>query len=202
MAGVVGLILAGGLSRRMGGGDKALTSLDGRTVLERVAARLAGQVDLTLLNANGDAARLGTELPVIADALPDNPGPLVGILAGLDYVAANRPGAEWVLSVPCDSPFLPPDLAQRLMKERHRAPAAVAASAGRVHPVVGLWRVSTRTALRRLLDEGERRAVRFAEVARAARVEWPGEPYDPFFNLNTPDDLAAAQAILKAYPDA
>lgn len=202
MAGIVGLILAGGLSRRMGGGDKALTLLAGTRVLDRVAARLAPQVDLVLLNANGDPARLDTRLTVVPDALPDHPGPLAGLLAGLDYVAANRPGAEWVLSVPSDSPFLPADLALRLVKERRRAPAAVATSGGRLHPVVGLWRVSTRTALRRLLDDGERRVMRFAEVARAAKVTWPSEPYDPFFNLNVPEDVAAAEAIARAYPDA
>lgn len=202
MAGIVGLILAGGLSRRMGGGDKPLAMLGGRTILSRVTGRLASQVEMLLLNANGEAARLGSTLTVVPDAMPDHPGPLAGLLAGLDHVAANRPGAEWVLAAPADCPFLPPDLAERLLARRDGAPAAIAASGGRSHPVVGLWRVSSRGPLRRALEGGERRAGRFAEIAEAARVEWPVEPYDPFFNINTPDDLAAAARILARYPEA
>lgn len=202
MAGIVGLILAGGLSRRMGGGDKALAVLGGRTVLDRVTERLAPQVEALLLNANGDAARLGGTLPVVPDAMPDHPGPLAGLLAGLDHVAAHRPGAEWVLAAPGDCPFLPADLAQRLLAGRGQAPAAVAASGGRIHPVIGLWRVASRGPLRHLLETGERRAGRFAEMAGAGRVGWPAEPYDPFFNINTPDDLKEAERILARYPGA
>ena len=202
MAGIVGLILAGGLSRRMGGGDKALAILAGRTILQRVTDRLAPQVETLLLNANGDAARFGSTLTVLPDAMPDNPGPLAGLLAGLDHVAAHRPGAEWLLAAPGDCPFLPPDLAQRLLTGRGPAPAAIAASGGQSHPVVGLWRVAARGALRRLLEQGERRAGRFAEAVGAVGVEWPIEPYDPFFNINTPDDLSEAGRILARYPAA
>jgi molybdopterin-guanine dinucleotide biosynthesis protein A len=202
MAGVVGLILAGGLSRRMGGGDKSLSVLGGRTLLQRVTDRLAGQTDALLLNVNGDPARLGSTLTVVPDAMPDNPGPLAGLLAGLDHVAANRPWAEWVLAAPGDCPFLPPDLAARLLTGRGAVPAAIAASGGRSHPVIGLWRVALRGPLRHLLEGGERRAGRFAEASGAARVEWPAEPYDRFFNINTPDDLADAERIIARYPDA
>lgn len=202
MAGIVGLILAGGLSRRMGGGDKALSSLGGRTILQRVTDRLAAETESLLLNANGDTTRLGSTLTVVPDAMPDNPGPLAGLLAGLDHVAAHRPGAEWVLAVPGDCPFLPPDLAPRLLAERGSAPAAIAVSGGRDHPVIGLWRVAARGPLRYLLESGERRAGRFVDLAGAARVEWPAAPYDPFFNVNTPDDLAEAERILALYPDA
>lgn len=202
MAGIIGLILAGGLSRRMGGGDKALVPLAGRTLLQRVTDRLAPQVETLVLNANGDAARFGSTLPIVPDAMPDHPGPLAGLLAGLDHVAEQRPGAEWLLAVPGDCPFLPADLAARLFAARGPAPAAFAASGGRRHPVVGLWRVAARGPLRHLLEGGERRVGRFAAAAGAVEVDWPVEPYDPFFNINTPDDLDEARRILTLYPDA
>lgn len=196
-----GLILAGGLSRRMGGGDKGLRTLGSETVLSRIVRRLTPQASPLLLNANGPAERFGLGLTVVADALPGHPGPLAGILAGLDQLAEALPEVRFLLTVPSDCPFLPHDLAARLMAAAGSSGAAYATSGGRDHPVVGLWPVSSREALRRLLvEEDERRMMRWARQAGAAPVEWPTEPLDPFLNLNTPDDLATAERLLAAYP--
>lgn len=198
---LVGLILAGGLSRRMGGGDKTLRLLGGRTILARVAERLRSQVDHLLLNANGPNERFGLDLPVVPDTLPDTPGPLAGILAGLDHVAAHIPEVRYMLSVPADCPFLPTDLTARLLAGLGTARAAYARSGERAHPVIGLWDVTLRFELRRLLvDEDSRRADSWTQRAGAVAVEWPAVPYDPFFNVNTPEELDAAGCILEAHP--
>lgn len=200
---IVGLILAGGLSRRMGGGDKALLAIGGQPILQRVIERVRPQVSKLLLNANGDAARLGTDLVVVPDNVPGRPGPLAGILAGLDHIAAHMPDGRWLLSVPTDSPFLPADLAARLWAGLDGRPAACAASGERTHPVVGLFSVALRHELRRLLtEENERRVGHWARTIGAATVRWPASPYDPFFNVNTPSELAEAEAVLAAYPGA
>ena len=196
-----GLILAGGLSRRMGGGDKGLLKLGGETILTRIANRLAPQVSPLLLNANGPAERFGLALPVVPDTLPGNPGPLAGILAGLDHLTRTAPGTQFLLTVPGDCPFLPRDLAARLAAAAGETGAAYAVSGGREHPVVGLWPLASRDALRRLLvEEDERRMMRWARHIGAAPVEWPQAPVDPFLNLNTPEDLVAAERLLAAYP--
>jgi molybdopterin-guanine dinucleotide biosynthesis protein A len=198
MAGTLGLILAGGLARRMGGGDKALLPLAGRPMLDHVIARLGGQCDGLLLNANGDAARFASfGLPVVADTVPDFAGPLAGILAGLDWLAEHRPHMPWLLSVAGDTPFLPDDLARRLHAARAAAgtPLACAASAGRAHHAIGLWPVSLREDLRRSLAAGERTIAAWTGRHGVATAEWPAEPFDPFFNINTPEDLAEAERL-------
>ena len=196
-SGAPGVILAGGLARRMGGGDKPLREVGGRAILARVIERLEPQCDGLVLNANGDPRRFAPfGLPVIADGVEHNLGPLAGVLAALDWATANRPGAEWVLSVPGDCPFLPGNLVARLSQEMRAAELAVAASNGRSHPVIGLWRVGLRDALRRaLVVEGLRKVRDFAARRRVATVAWPAEPVDPFFNANTPDDLAEAERL-------
>src|SRR5512144_1738368 len=154
MTSIPGVLLAGGLARRMGGGDKPMRTIAGRTILERVIARLKPQCDGIILNANGDPGRFATfGLTVVADDVPDFPGPLAGILAALDWTAANRPDVEWVLSAAADCPFLPRDLVARLHAARaaENAELAVAASGGQSHPVIGLWRVDLRAALRHSL---------------------------------------------------
>lgn len=197
----VGIILAGGLSRRMGGGDKALRLLAGETILARIVRRLRPQVATLLINANGPAERFGLDLPVVPDEVPDTPGPLAGILAGLDHLARAMPGAPFLLTVPADCPFLPVDLAARLVDAATDSGAAYAVSGGRSHPVAGLWRVDARHALRALLvEEGERRVGRWLARAGAVAVEWPAEPFDPFFNVNTPEDFAEAERLAGAYP--
>lgn len=192
----VGVILAGGLSRRMGGGDKPLALLGGERLLDRVITRLAPQVDALALNANGDPSRFGIGLPVIADPLPGHPGPLAGLLAGFDF--AVRRGADRLLTVSGDCPLLPLDLAARLAAGMGEAPAAIAASGGREHPVIGLWDTALAPVLRALLvEEGERRVRAFTNRIGAVTVDWPTEPYDPFLNINTPDDLVRAATFIR-----
>ena len=194
-----GVLLAGGLARRMGGGDKPMRTIGGRTILARVIARLKPQCDGLILNANGDPARFAAfGLPVIADTVENFAGPLAGILAALDWAAANRPGVEWVLSAAADCPFLPRDLVARLQQERieQGAQLAVAASAEQTHPVIGLWSVSLREKLRHaLVVEDIRKIDRWTARYKLATVTWPAEPLDPFFNANTMDDIAQAERL-------
>jgi molybdopterin-guanine dinucleotide biosynthesis protein A len=194
-----GVLVAGGLARRMGGGDKPMRMIAGCTILERVIARLAPQCDGLILNANGDPARFAAfGLPVIGDSVADFPGPLAGILAGLDWTAANRPDAEWMLSAAADCPFLPRDLVARLHQARaeQNAELAVAASDERSHPVVGLWRVALRDELRHaLVVEDVRKVGRWTARFSLATATWPVTPLDPFFNANTADDLAEAERL-------
>ena len=197
--GTPGVVLAGGLAQRMGGGDKPLREIGGRTILARVIARLAPQCDCLLLSANGDPLRFASfGLPVIADGVKHYPGPLAGVLAGLDWTAAHRPRAEWILSAPGDCPFLPRDLVVRLRQavSAQGAELAVAASQGRSHPVIGLWKVALREALRQaLVVEGLRKVDDWTGRYRVATVAWPADPLDPFFNANTIDDLAEAERL-------
>jgi len=197
--GIPGVLLAGGLARRMGGGDKPMRTIGGRSILLRVIARLTPQCDDLILNANGDPSRFAAfGLPVVADTVEDFPGPLAGILAGLDWVAANRPNEPLVLSAAADCPFLPHDLVARLYRAlaEQDAQLAVAASAGQSHPVIGLWRVSLRDELRRaLVVEGVRKASLWTARYRLATVTWPTAPLDPFFNANTVDDIAEAERL-------
>jgi molybdopterin-guanine dinucleotide biosynthesis protein A len=202
----LGLVLAGGLARRMGGGDKARIRIGGTTILERVLARLTPQCSGVIINANGDPARFAdTRLPVVADSVPDFAGPLAGILAGLDWAAAKAPDCEWLASVPGDCPFLPNDLVARLHEARRVAntPLACARSGEWRHPVVGLWPVALREDLRRaLLDEGLHKIEIWTARYGVAIADWPTEPVDPFFNVNTPEDAAHAETMAKQYPDA
>lgn len=194
--GTVGLILAGGLARRMGGGDKALLPVAGRPILGHVIERLQRQCDGLILNANGDPARFASfDLPVIADTVPDFAGPLAGILTGLDWLAAHRPAVPWLFSVAADTPFIPADLAARLHEARVAAgtPLACAASGGRAHHAIGLWPVSLREDLRRSLAAGERKIGAWTGRHGVATAEWSAEPFDPFFNINAPGDLAEAE---------
>jgi molybdopterin-guanine dinucleotide biosynthesis protein A len=197
---VCGIILAGGLARRMGGGDKPLKTIAGKPILTHVIARLQPQCARLVLNANGDPARFARfGLPVVADDVPGFAGPLAGILAGLDWVAAVARDCEYAVSVAADTPFVPSDLVARLQAARkaEACDAAVAASGGRAHPVIALWPVALRTALRRaLVEDGERKIDRFTAGYDVAEVSWPNAPYDPFFNVNEASDIVAAETIL------
>jgi molybdopterin-guanine dinucleotide biosynthesis protein A len=199
--GTPGVLLAGGLARRMGGGDKPMRTIGGRTILDRVIARLKPQCDGLILNANGDPARFAAfGLPVIADTVQDFPGPLAGILAALDWTAANRPDVAWILSAAADCPFLPRDLVARLQQARieQDAQLAVAASAGQTHPVIGLWSIALRKELRHaLVVEDIRKIDRWTARYKLATVIWPTEPLDPFFNANTMDDIAEAEWLVE-----
>jgi molybdopterin-guanine dinucleotide biosynthesis protein A len=198
---VVGLLLAGGQSRRMGGGDKTLRLLDGISVLDRVIERLRPQVDALVLNANGDPARFARfALPIAADTVPGFPGPLAGVLAGLDWAASQRPDCPYVVSVATDAPFLPLDLVAQLAEGLNDAHAdlACAASGGRSHPVFGLWPVRLREDLRRaVVDQGIRKVDLWTAGHQLTTVAFPDRPVDPFFNANRPEDLETAAALLK-----
>lgn len=195
----LGLLLAGGLARRMGGGDKPLRTIAGRTFLAHVIERLGPQCDGLLLSANDDPTRFAEYgLPVVVDSVPGFAGPLAGILAGLDWMGMNRPGADWLVSVAADTPFIPRDLVARLQAARASAgvPLACAASGGWTHPVIGLWPVSLRDDLRHALAvEDERKVGRWAARHGVVAVEWPAVPVDPFFNANQPADLAEAERL-------
>lgn len=201
---IAALLLAGGAGRRLGGADKALVPLAGRPLIAHAIGRIGPQAGASVINANGYPARFAAfGLPVVADSLPDRPGPLAGLLAGLDWLARERPDASHVLTLPADTPFPPPDLVARLDAARRDACAdiAVAASGGRRYHAVALWPVTLRAALRRaLVEEGERAVSRFAARFAVTAVEWPTTPYDPFFNINMPEDLAAAELIVRARP--
>lgn len=198
---VLGLILAGGLARRMGGGDKPLRTLGGRTLLDRVVARLGPQcVAGLILNANGDPGRFPAFPGVIVpDEVQDNPGPLAGILAGLDHASVHHPEVARVVSVSGDAPFLPRDLVARLAGGGSPSTLTVAASGERQHFTVALWPVALRHDLREaLVQHGERRVGAFLRRHEAVAVSWPAEPLDPFANINAPEDLAAAEAMVAA----
>jgi molybdopterin-guanine dinucleotide biosynthesis protein A len=201
----LGMVLAGGLARRMGGGDKARLRIGGRTILERVLARLKPQCAALILNANGDPARFAdTGLAVVPDSIPGFAGPLAGILAGLDWVAREAPDVADVVTVPGDCPFLPEDLVARLSAARAReaAPLACARSGEWRHPVVGLWPVALRGDLRHaLVAEGLRKIEAWTARQGVAVADWPAVPVDPFFNINTPEDAAEAERIAVQHCD-
>lgn len=201
----LGLVLAGGLARRMGGGDKIMLSIGGTRILDRVLDRVRPQCARLILNANGDQARFAaTGLAVVADETQDFSGPLAGVLAGLDWAAVNLPDVVYVASVPGDCPFLPRDLVTRLhaVREAEGKVFACAQSGDWRHPVVGLWPVALRDDLRRALNEGLRKIEVWTAQHGVALATWPDSPVDPFFNVNTPQDAAAAESIAAQHPDA
>lgn len=196
----LGVILAGGLARRMGGGDKPLRDLGGRTMLDHVVARLSPQVGALALNANGDLARFASwRGPILPDSLPDHPGPLAGVLAGLDWAAEQ--GAERIVTVAGDTPFFPADLVARMLALQDSARIVLAGTRtaeGKIHrqPTVGLWPVDLREDLRAALQGGLRKIVLWTDPHGVAVADFPDTPFDPFFNINTPQDLALAETLL------
>lgn len=196
---IVAVLLAGGLSRRMGGQDKMLHGLGGESILARVIARVEPQVGILLLNANGDPERFADfDLPVAEDVVGDHAGPLAGLLTGMEWTRVNAPQCPWVLTVPTDAPFLPRDLVERLMRalEDEGAEMACASSGVRHHPVCGLWPVRLAGELRRAMEEGVRKVDIWTARYKLAVADWPTEPVDPFFNANRPEDMAEAERIL------
>jgi molybdopterin-guanine dinucleotide biosynthesis protein A len=197
----LGLVLAGGLARRMGGGDKARIEIGGVTILDRVLATLSAQCVGIIINANGDPERFAdTGLTVVPDNVEGFPGPLAGILAGLDWLKAQDNGIEWMVSVPGDCPFLPDDLVERLHQARRQlgtgVPLACARSGEWRHPVIGLWPLALRADLRKALVEQDLRKIEVWTARHGVAIaDWPAEPIDPFFNVNTPEDAAAAARI-------
>ena len=199
-----GILLAGGRATRMGGSDKALRPLGGVPLLARVITILRPQCDALVISANGKVARF-TEfgLPIVADEIEDYAGPLAGILAGLDFLAARRSPPAFAVTVSTDTPFLPADLVVRLHASRAAAGAdiACARSNGASHPVIALWPLGIRPALRQALAENLRKVDRFTSRYAVAYADWPVAAVDPFFNINAPEDLAAAEHILRTQGD-
>lgn len=194
------IILAGGRATRMGGADKASQMLGAKPLIAHVLAAFKSQCGATVINANGDVARFADlGVPVVPDDVPDFAGPLAGILAGLDYLAAHYPHLTYAVSAATDTPFLPADLVARLDAARLAAKAeiAIARSDNIVHPTFALWPIDLRADLREaLVYEDLRRVTTFFSRYRCAYADWSADPFDPFFNVNTPDDLRIAERIL------
>ena len=201
---VTGVILAGGQSRRMGGGDKDLLDLNGRPMLAHVIERLSPQVGRLLINANGDPARFaGFGLPVEADTIADFPGPLAGVLAGMHWSRANAPEARWIATAAGDTPLLPVDLVARGLEAVADRPGAIALaqSAGELHPVIGLWPVALADDLAAALATGVRKVLAWTDRHGTVAVPFPmlrleSKELDPFFNANTPQELDELRGIL------
>lgn len=194
----LGVILAGGQARRMGGGDKGLLVLGGKPILTHVIDRLSPQVAGLALNANGAPARFDAyRLPVLPDSIAGFPGPLAGVLAGLDWAAGE--GATHIVTAAADTPFFPADLVPQLMlaAETEGKPIALARTENGRHPTFGLWPVNLREDLRRALEDGVRKVVQWTDSHGTAMAEFPVHGFDPFFNVNTPDDLAEAQRLME-----
>ncbi|CCQ74086.1 molybdenum cofactor guanylyltransferase MobA [Magnetospira sp. QH-2] len=195
---VVGVVLAGGLSRRMGGQDKGRLRLDGKPLLARVAERLKPQVSHLILNINNPLGVIvSKDINIVPDCLPGYGGPLVGLLSAMEWTERHVPAARWIVSVPTDAPFIPTDLVSTLRETiLAGAPAAVAQSGARRHPVVGLWPLESHEALRDfLVERDEHRVTAWVDEIGAQSTWFSGDP-DPFFNINSPEDLAEAQRII------
>ena len=197
---IIGAIIAGGLSSRMGGREKALLELDSKPVILRVIEQFEPQVDQLVINANGEPARFSAfGLEVVPDVLTSLTTPLAGLHAALRF--AKSVGADVLVTVPSDTPFLPFDLAAKLLENSMANGAAIASSGGQDHYIIGAWNKELLDDLERAIaKDGLFRVKDWARRASAQKVEWPVEPYDPFFNVNAPEDLLRAEQILKASP--
>lgn len=197
----LGVVLAGGLSRRMGGSDKALLILEERPLVAHVVERLAPQCESVILNANGDPSRFGSVcLPIVPDTIADHHGPLAGILTALEWCSAHRPDIAWVVSAPADTPFIPRDLVPRLHVERRETGKliACATSGSQPHFAVGLWPVALRHDLRQaLVEEGMRSIRHWLSRHDYATASWEVGAVDPFYNINTPEDLDRAKTLAR-----
>lgn len=196
---ILGVLLAGGQSRRMGGGDKCLRDLGGETVLSRIIGIIKPQVSALVLNANGDAQRFSDfGLPVTPDVVEGFAGPLAGVLTGMEWAAEHADDCTHIATVPTDAPFIPGDLIDRLADPvANGADMSCAASGGRDHPVIAIWPVALRGALRTaLVDQDVRKVDIWTADYDLAKVDFPTDPIDPFFNVNRPEDMARAEEML------
>jgi molybdopterin-guanine dinucleotide biosynthesis protein A len=201
---VTGVLLAGGQSRRMGGGDKGLLELAGRPMLGHVICRLGAQVGAMVINANGDPQRFAAfGLPVVPDTIDGFVGPLAGVLAGMRWSAAHAPDARWIVTAAGDAPLLPGDLVAQLMAAVASRPGsiALAQSHGELHPVIGLWPVALADDLEAQLRGGVRKVLHWTDRHGTVPVPFPparvcGIDIDPFFNANTPQELDQLRAML------
>jgi len=198
---VVGVLLAGGLARRMGGGDKCLRELAGRSLIDILIERAQPQVSQLIINANGDPERFKAQgLDIAPDVIEGYAGPLAGVLTGFEWVSTHVPDAEWVVSFATDAPFIPLDLVARLFQavEDENADMACAMTSGRTHPVFALWPVRLKDELRRAMMEEEMRKIDlWTGRYNIVHVDFSTDPIDPFFNVNRPDDLAHAETLFK-----
>ena len=201
---VIGVLLAGGQSRRMGGGDKCLAELAGKPLLAHVIDRLKPQTSALVLNANGDLSRFsGFDLPTISDPIKGFAGPLAGVLAGFTWARENAPDAQWIVTAATDTPFFPLDLVAKLLDTtKGQYPAiALATSNERMHPVFGLWPVALADDLHQALESGTRKVLDWTGRHTTMTTAFPeiqigGTAIDPFFNVNSPDDLTHAEAAI------
>lgn len=182
----------------MGGGDKCLRLLGGRTILAHVMESMVPQVEELILNANGDGNRFKPfGLEVVSDSFPGLAGPLAGILTGMEWLQAYRQGVSLMVTVPVDGPFLPKDLVSRLFAAKGNAPIVCARSGGRNHPPIALWDVNLAGDLRLAMEEEEMRKIdRWTDRYPILHVDWPDDPFDPFFNVNRPEDLRRAENLI------
>ena len=203
-ANVAGVLLAGGRAKRMGGGDKGLRALGGRTIMDYIVERVRPQVAGLLIKANGEPGRFsGYGPPVIAGVISDGAGgvagPLAGVLTGMEWAAVNQPQCPWVATFACDAPFAPSDLVARFVAavEEEGAAMACAASRGRAHPVFGLWPVALAAELRQAMSEEDIRKIdRWTARYNLIEVDFAADPFDPFFNINAPENLTEAERLL------
>jgi molybdopterin-guanine dinucleotide biosynthesis protein A len=201
----VGIVLAGGLSTRMGGQDKCLLELGGKTLLQRATDRLAAQVGKVAINANSqEAGYMQTGLPVIADSFEGYAGPLAGVLVGLDW--AHSIGADHVVTVAADTPFFPDDLVDVMQNTLANQKGIIViaetpSTEGKFfnHPTFGLWPTELRNDLREALEKGVRKVMQWVQPHGVAKAAFTADPFDPFFNVNRPEDYLKAQALLKEY---
>lgn len=198
---VVGIVLAGGRAQRMNGADKPMLMLAGKTLMEHVVGRAAPQVDELLINANGDIGRFaGFGRTLVPDSVDNYPGPLAGILAGFEWTKQNRPHAQWLVSFACDCPFLPDNVVDRLIAAANAShvPVSIAASAKRHHPVFAAWRTDLPLSADAVLGKrGLRKVDSLIGSLPNVRVDFDARPLDPFFNINTPADLAFAESLMR-----
>jgi molybdopterin-guanine dinucleotide biosynthesis protein A len=196
---VIGVILAGGQSRRFGGGDKFLKKLNGKLLIDHVVDRVRSQTGDLIINSNSDAVLFKTQsLPIVPDSIQGYAGPLAGVLTGMEWVLKNKPESQWIATFPSDAPFIPLDCVKKmqLRAEKEKADIVCAASGGRKHPVCALWRVDLASDLRKaMLNEEMRKIDLWTARHRLSIVEFPNEPYDFFFNINRPGDLERAEEI-------
>ncbi len=197
---VCGVVLAGGMSRRMGGQDKSLMRLSGKTLIERVIETARPQVASLSVNTNLDPeAYRFLGLPILSDSVSGHLGPLVGVLTGMDWARANHPDCDWLVTLPCDAPFIPSNLVSRFQEEIrvNEANLACAESGDRLHPVIGLWSVSLYKSLKKaIIEDGIRKVDQWTATHRLVSVEWAAKPFDPFFNINSPQDLEFAEKVI------
>jgi len=192
------VILAGGAARRLGGGDKPLRTIAGKSILDWIIGRIEPQVQFLAISANGDPTRFASyALPVLPDLVPDL-GPMAGIASAMEWAKKTNPAASHVLLVSGDTPFLPPDLVERLsiVTALNASQIVAASSSGKIHPTIALWPLAAMPMIKKALSEKKgRRVSDWLSILNHHSVEWDHDLFDPFFNVNTPEDLQEAEKI-------